>query len=619
MKSEYPLRHISKLAIRLVALTGLMALVACGTLEVSFDQTPEPPLATGVVTRETTSDDIEETRSPAETTNPWLVLENYRHPTFGYQIPVPQGAPVLEGEDGENTTYFSNSGSPGDGDVYLISVQVLPEAGRSAQQLVEALAAEESDVPDIEVVDAGSDDGQGALITYSGGPAAYCSEVRMLLAAFVDQGFAYVLRLANDGPERCDASKLPEVQAVVQGFQLPEQAPILAMTPTPTPVAIDDLAVAYTRDNNVWLWTESDGERQLTKDGGVDQVLLSDDKRIIAFRRGNGLWAVNADGSDERQLVKESDLPLPTDSELAEFVAGIAPYQVAWTPGSHQLMFNTSPQMTGPGLFLSDDLWLVDADNLALTNLFPAGEGGNFVLAPDGRQAALISPNSISVINTAGQEKREVLGYTPVATYSEFQYYARPVWSVTGDALAVIIPPPDALATEIQPYSVWLLTQDSPSAGLVGTIEVRGGQAGLEPVISPSLSQIAYVSNSTSDPDRKDLLFVDWDESLGDPTFYTSWVESSAEWSPSGQRFSFNRPPSEVASISAFTGRLGEEPRPVGNGESPAINVRWVDDDAYLYLQASARGWDLLLTDIGGTVTPIAGIVGQPPAFDGHR
>ena len=93
-------------------------------------------------------------------------------------------------------------------------------------------------------------------------------------------------------------------------------------------------------------------------------------------------------------------------------------------------------------------------------------------------------------------------------------------------------------------------------------------------------------------------------------------MASFDEWSPGGQRFSFSRPPSEVASVSAFVGSLDEEPRPVGNSESPAINARWIDDDRYLYLQASAKGWDLLLADIGGPVTPIAAIVGPPPSFD---
>jgi hypothetical protein len=42
-------------------------------------------------------------------------------------------------------------------------------------------------------------------------------------------------------------------------------------------------------------------------------------------------------------------------------------------PGSHKLAFNTQQTFEGPGLFLFDDLHLVDADALTLTTLLPAG------------------------------------------------------------------------------------------------------------------------------------------------------------------------------------------------------------------------------------------------------
>jgi hypothetical protein len=151
---------------------------------------------------------------------------------------------------------------------------------------------------------------------------------------------------------------------------------------------------------------------------------------------------------------------------------------------------------------------------------------------------------------------------------------------------------------------------------LAGTIETLGRRPMLEPVISPALDLIAYLSSPEVAPERTDLLFVNWADTMGDPTFYTSTVDSFDDWSPGGERFSFNRPPSEIASISAFTGRIDEEPKPVGDGESVAIDVRWIDDDRYLYLQASDKGWNLLLTDDSGVVTPIAAVVGQPPAFD---
>jgi hypothetical protein len=402
-------------------------------------------------------------------------------------------------------------------------------------------------------------------------------------------------------------------------------------TPTPTPAPIDDLVVVFTKDNNAWLWTEDSGERQLTKDGGVDQVLLSDDKSVIAFRRGNGIWAVNTDGSDERQLVKESDLPVPQEGELADYITGITIDQLAWIPGNHHLLFNTRLTSDGPGLLLSDDLWRVDADRLSLKNLFAPGEGGNFAIAPDGKRVALVTPDSISLTTINGEDKQRIFGYTPVSTYSEFRYYARPVWSPNSDVLGVVVPPPDPLAGVVFPpsgsstrvvipnlaYGIWRLPTDGTPARPAGTIEARGGLH--VPVINPTLEIIAYVSSPEVDPERIDLFFVTWGDTIGEPAFYTSLVAGFYDWSPGGGRFSFSRPPGEKAYASTFTGQLDEEPRLVGNGESVALNVHWVDDNSYLYLQASDKGRDLLLTDSSGTVTPIASVVGQSPAFDAAR
>lgn len=402
-------------------------------------------------------------------------------------------------------------------------------------------------------------------------------------------------------------------------------------TPTATPAPIDDLVVVFNRDNNAWLWTEDGGERHLTKDGGVDQVLLSDDKRVITFRRGNGIWAVNVDGGDERQLVKESDLPIPQEGEMAEYITGMTIDQMAWIPGSHQLLFNTRLTSDGPGLLLSDDLWRVDADRLSLENLFAPGEGGNFAIAPDGKRVALVTPDSISLATINGEDKQRIFRYTPVTTYSEFRYYARPVWSPNSDVLGVVIPPPDPLAGVVFPppdssarvvipnlvYDIWRLPTDGTPARLAGTIEARGGL--LVPVINPTLEIIAYLPSQEVDPERTDLFFVTWGDTIGEPIFYTSRVGFFGAWSPGGDRFSFTRPSGEIAAVSTFTGQLDEEPRLVGNGESATSDIRWIDDVHYLYLQSSDKDWDLLLADSSGTVTLIAAGVGQPPAFDAVR
>jgi hypothetical protein len=557
-----------------------------------------------------------------ESSSGWGPLITYTKPVLGYKLLIPEIANIQEVEPDENTTYFFEGDSVGESQPYLISVQVMPSEGKTHEKLISTLSTGVNDPSEIQTVRTVDNDRVGTMVTYSNGTGSVCPEIEALMAVFIDRDTGYVIRILSDGQGRCEAANVPEAMTIVRSFQPPAISAALAMTPTPMPTSIDGLVVVFTRDNNAWLWTATGGERQLTTDGGVNQVLLSDDKGVVAFRRGNGLWAVNSDGSNERQLVKESDLPVPQEGELADYITGMTINQLAWIPGSRELLFNTRMLSDGPGLLLSDDLWRVNTDPqsvLSLDYLFLPGDGGNFAIAPDGNRVAVITPDSISLTTINGEDKQRIFGYTPVSTYSEFWYYARPVWSPSSDVLGVVIPPPDRLGMENQAFGIWRLHTDGTPAGLMGTIEARGANPLPEPEISPTLEMIAYLSSPEVEPERTDLLFVSWEDRIADPIFYTSRADGFYDWSPGGERFSFTRPPGEIAAVSLFTGQMDEEPRPVGNGESVALNVQWLDDNSYLYLQASDRGWDLLLNDSNDGDMLIASVGGEAPAFDAAK
>jgi hypothetical protein len=614
--------YFLNLAAGMMFLLLLIALTSCGTLDISLDRTLEPSVTEGSPESDTVQNIATEiVTTPTLTQEPasgWGPLITYTKPVLGYKLLIPESANVQD----ENTTYFFEGDIVGESQPYLISVQVMPSEGQTHEKLISTLSTDVSDPSEVQTVRTIDNDRVGTMVTYSNGTGSVCPEIEALMAVFIDRDTGYVIRILSDGPGRCEAANVPEAMTIVRSFQPPAISAALAMTPTSSPEPVDDLVVVFTRDNNAWLWTETGGERQLTKDGGVDQVLLSDDKRVVAFRRGNGIWAVNADGSNERQLVNESDLPIPQEGELADYITGMTINQLAWIPGSRQLLFNTRMLTDGPGLLLSDDLWRVNTDPqsvLSLDYLFLPGEGGNFAIAPDGNRVAVITPDSISLTTINGEDKQRIFGYTPVITYSEVQYYARPVWSASSDVLGVVIPPPDRLGMENQAFGIWRLHTDEMSAGFVGTIEARGTNPLPDPVINPTLEMIAYLSSSEVDPEQTDLFFVSWDDTLGDPMFYASQVGSFYDWSPGGEQFSFTRPPGETAAVSIFTGQIDEEPRLVGDGESVVLNVHWLDDNSYLYLQASGRGWDLLLSDSSGTVTLVASVGGLPPAFDAVR
>ena len=70
----------------------------------------------------------------------------------------------------------------------------------------------------------------------------------------------------------------PDATVVVATMPPSVQAP----TPTAVP-APANLSVAFSRDNNVWLWAEGEEAVQLTRRGGVEGIKISDDGAIVAF------------------------------------------------------------------------------------------------------------------------------------------------------------------------------------------------------------------------------------------------------------------------------------------------------------------------------------------------
>jgi WD40-like Beta Propeller Repeat len=198
------------------------------------------------------------------------------------------------------------------------------------------------------------------------------------------------------------------------------------------------LRVVYTKDGNLWLW-QGENTRQLTSSGDAYNPNLSPDGRTVAFLRPAGdfhteLWAIDVDGANERRLVSITDLDAIGGGVRDPSAVAINPYHFAWIPGTRSLAFNTQQVFNGPGLSLLDDLNLVDADSSAITNLFLAGWGGEFVYSPDGSQIAISRPDMVILTNADGSNYRPVLRYDPVVTYSEYRYYAAPLWSADGTA-----------------------------------------------------------------------------------------------------------------------------------------------------------------------------------------
>ena len=469
--------------------------------------------------------------------------------------------------------------------------------------------------------------GYDAVSIESGADIAVVLDIRWIddarffaLAKSADET-EWLILLGEMGRASAVIASIPELPGMdIPSYDLADlskEAPIVATpTPVPTPVPrLSALHVAYIQDGDVWLWIggpapSPDQETkpvQLTSGGGTTDVRVSGDGEAVAFVREGELWAIDANGTGERKLVSEADLAAIEPREVTEFPTVL--YVIEWVPGTHVVAYNT--RLDFPiGLVPNDDLHLVDADTLARTLLLAPGQGGAFYYSPDGRQVAIANAGGISLFNADGQNMRDVLTYTPVATASEHRYYAQPVWAADASSLRVAIPPADPFAQPPQPTTIWYLPTDETSANLMDSIVVNS-----PPAFSPDLQYVAYLEQpeGAKPGHTQGKLIV---RALVDGTTVVQYPQAIDiyGWSSDSQYWAFlSNPESPRAQI----GQIGTIPMPAyDDTDATTIDVRWVDATHYLFLEISHEHLSLLLGEVGGPSELLVTVPGRSLPYD---
>ena len=393
--------------------------------------------------------------------------------------------------------------------------------------------------------------------------------------------------------------------------------PLPPVTPTPlSPATSSALQIAFTNAAaDIVLWQEPDNTLiPLVPASGAVDIRLSDDGTMLAYRKSidtgqQEIWAVNTDGTGHRMLLSVDDLRALDPDAL-----GVTPYQFEWIPGTHTLAFNTLQYVEGPGLFLYDELHFLEVDpnepTNQLTTQLPPGSGGNFVFSPDGLQYALVKPESISLLNTDGTNIRsDVLTYPYVLTYSEYQYYAEPVWSPDSTFLRVAIPPQEPLGAPAAPTTLWEIPTDGSPAIQTGAVLAQ--PFFVDPVrFSPDLSHVAYTR--LIDPDdfvNAELVIANADGS-GEVVYETGNLFFTG-WAPDSQHFVFEN----GAVPETYLGQTGGDYAPLTDIPYTR-DVYWVDDMQFFFIAQSGEGWQIRLGAVGEASTVIADLPGAFPGFD---
>ncbi|NQS92489.1 MAG: hypothetical protein HQ574_08780 [Chloroflexi bacterium] len=396
---------------------------------------------------------------------------------------------------------------------------------------------------------------------------------------------------------------------VAAGGESPTLDPAVP-TDEPTPESPPFLRIAFVKDGDVWYWEEGGAVVQLTALGDVVQVVLSSDGTVVAFVRQHDwnneeIYAVNSDGSNIRALVTLADFGTMVSHPDA---ISAVPDRIAWVPGTHTLAFNTRFTFEGPGLILPDELRLVDAETVTLSVLMSPGTAGDFYYSPDGSQIALVNGTMVSVVNDDGSNRRDVLTFPTVITYSEYTYYPPVIWSPDSTYLRVSIPPHDPLAVTPDVTTIWHLPTDgSPPSALTTLVPVPFFQDAVH--LSPEVSKMAYLTMVTPGaPPIVDLHISNADGS--DDVLYNSGDRRFEAWSTDREHFIFTE-----AGYYPKIGRIGYPPLDL-TGITLMLDVNWVDETRFLYLNRLSGSWELWLRELGSPGMLLASTTGDSISYD---
>ena len=220
--------------------------------------------------------------------------------------------------------------------------------------------------------------------------------------------------------------------------------------PTATPYAPNlGITVAYIFDGNIWIWDETAPARQITSDGDAWRVALSDDGKMIVYQRnrytpyepvpaqelGTSLWAVNSDGSSQRELTSINSLvgtavPLRGGETTLHFD------QIEFQPGTHWLYFNTY-WSGNQGIIAANDLHRIDVDTPALQTLLSSC-GGKFNFSPNAELLTLSSITYIKIIHADGSGLITALSYPIIDNLTD--YKPKTVWMKDSMGFYTVLP-----------------------------------------------------------------------------------------------------------------------------------------------------------------------------------
>ena len=348
-------------------------------------------------------------------------------------------------------------------------------------------------------------------------------------------------------------------------------------SPTRPAAEPSGLKVAFNLNGNIWFWSETTPARQLTTGGKAGPLKLSDDGKVIAYTRDQGLWAINSDGTNARELV----------ADISAFTGHPYLAQFDFQPGAHTVYFSSRESVQ---VSVGGDLHRVDADSPIPQTLLQ--QGGYFTFSPDGRLLALADVSRINVLQIDSPALISALDFQKVDTHSDWSFYPQVVWLDNSTGLYTVIPGNGGQKSRF----LYIAADGSFTAQLAefAPADIRVSR----PLIAPNGSGVAYI---TSTEDSFDIHVID--ASTADAiiaSYPTSPQFGLWTWSPDSVRFTYW---TEAPSRLLIAGR-SNPPVPLADPIAP-YTLTWVDANRFLYfangeLRLGQAGAPVLAVITGG-------------------
>ena len=379
------------------------------------------------------------------------------------------------------------------------------------------------------------------------------------------------------------------------------------MDETPAPEASVEypMRVSFTTpDGSLYTWLDGTAAPTLlVANEDVVDCVISPDGSLIAFTRASGyvflaLEVINADGTNRRTLLSASQAAAITGPEGA---IGAEPGQLGWIPGTHTLSMSVRHYFEGPGLFVNQNFFVLDADTGVFSTLFDTGNTTwQFVWTPDGSKVAVSNPTGVDIYDASGVKiAGPVVTHPFINTASEYAWTANPLWAEDGSSLIVRVPPQDPFfATGSDANStIWRVSTGDWSAEQILSSQMLYNMQG-DTGVSPDLSKLIFLNQTGIPTDNTFNLIVRDLTGSSEDIYATGHFQGSLAWSPDSSHFFYSL--GNMPSSQPYIGQVGSAPAAVVDFSNP-MTVKWVDDNRYL-----------VSTNDGGRKRLLMGTLGEP-------